>query len=652
MTLKGSTNEFPLDVLLRLLAETKKTGELALRGQKGEGALGLSEGRVVTAMYGDEKPIPALGFIWELGDVDFEFTPWNDSPPANLEGNLDENLKRADEYAKWRADVRSVIPHDNIRFRLSERAADQGAVTFTSDRWRVVMAVNTRPSVSELASNLHIDRDDALTTLAGLVRDGVIDTIDEPAPPPTSKPTPGPPPAAEMTSAPAYEPAPPPAPEPVAPETPSEDWTAALVRKAEAQAEPEPEAPRAEAPQSAPSIEPATAPPPPAPAPSSDAWSSITASPAPPEPAAPAPIPDWTSAPSAPAAQWTPTPVAPAAQDWNAVPAPAPAPEAPPPMAAPADWMSNPASQEPSPQPWAAAPAPPPDWTSTPVAPPPAPAQPEPSFTPPADTWGAPQPASETSPATNEWAPAQPAQPSASSDWGAPKSAEPQPIDDRLAALQGMFNTPAPAADTWTTPQAPSAPSAPAEDPRLAAMTAPPPAAPETTAQPNEWAPPPTVGAPQQKKGGLFGGLFGRKAAPASDSAVSGNGGGSRAGKLAAFSNALLAEYTSGSYGKGKVDERMPSLLMRVDEQADPIDRPLPVVDDRLDVQALERVQIAENQAVPYLATLVSTIYSDAEKAFGKDKAKRGYKAAQQQIFGADAAALSGPDIAGKLPKI
>ena len=91
---------------------------------------------------------------------------------------------------------------------------------------------------------------------------------------------------------------------------------------------------------------------------------------------------------------------------------------------------------------------------------------------------------------------------------------------------------------------------------------------------------------------------------------------------------------------------------MRVDEQADPIDRPLPVVDDRLDVQALERVSMPEQQAVPYLALLVSTIYADAEKVFGRDKAKRGYKAAQQGVFGADTSALGGPDLAGKLPKV
>ena len=121
---------------------------------------------------------------------------------------------------------------------------------------------------------------------------------------------------------------------------------------------------------------------------------------------------------------------------------------------------------------------------------------------------------------------------------------------------------------------------------------------------------------------------------------------------LAAFSNALLTEYNSGAYGKGKVDDRIPGLLMRVDEQADPIDKPLPVVDDRLDAQALERIALPEQQVVPYLAILISTIYGDAEKAFGRDKAKKGYKVAQQSVFGADASTLGGVDLAGKLPKV
>jgi hypothetical protein len=61
---------------------------------------------------------------------------------------------------------------------------------------------------------------------------------------------------------------------------------------------------------------------------------------------------------------------------------------------------------------------------------------------------------------------------------------------------------------------------------------------------------------------------------------------------------------------------------------------------------------VPEPQAVPYLALLVTQVYEDAERAFGRDKAKRGYRAAQQRVFGADASALAAPDVAGRLPKL
>ena len=621
MTLKGNTADFPLETVLRLLGETKKTGELTLRSEKGAGALGLAEGRVVTSVFGDEAPIPALGSIWDMGsDVDFEFTPWNDPPPANLEGELQDNLRKADEYKKWRESVRQVIPHDRMRFRLSERAAEQGAVTFTSDRWRVVLAVNGQRDVNGLAEHLKVDRDTALTTLAGLVRDGVIETIEPPeetsAPPAPSPPEPrtfAPPPSEPVTrppSEPLFVPPSEPAPPPAAPAPEPVDWTAALLEKRQQQ-------------QGAPSTEHGPEWTPPSPIPetqwtmpeSAEGWS-------PPEPLAPqepAPTYDtthdtWTPpAPPVETPQWSP-PAAENAPEWTPPVAPqAPQPEAPRGEAAEAPWT------------------PPveiaPEWTE----PTPAPAEPEPP---------APAPA----------------------------------FDDRLAALEGLFNSPPVAAPAptreWTTPTpapewTPPQPEAPAgtppasEDPRLAALTAPPPSPPPVfeskpapTAPSSEWAPPPPPEprAPERKKG-LFGGLFGGKREEAArGAAMTETAASSQAGLLASFSNALLNEYNSGHYGKGKVDDRIPSLLMRVDEQADPIDKPLPVVDDRLDVQALERVGLPETQAVPYLAMLVTTIYGDAEKAFGKDKARRGYKIALMHVTRGDMSVLSG--LAGKLPKI
>ena len=328
----------------------------------------------------------------------------------------------------------------------------------------------------------------------------------------------------------------------------------------------------------------------------------------------------------APAAEAAPAETAPEAPTWApAPPAPEPAPA---PAAEPQRWEAPAASLGQTPRQ---------DWEQPATAPNREWEQPQPDLR--ADLAAAldarmgapaPVPAKEA----NEWEP-EPAQPA--------PIAVPPAQDERLAALSGMFTEAQPA-------------PAPAEPPQAADLA-------RGADRISEWsrmasemqaAPAPA----EEKKKGLFGFL---KKDEAAKDATSGSAaatvsppasGVGRAGQLASFSNALLAEYNSGQYGKGRLDDRMANLLMRVDEQADPIDRPLPIVDDRIDAQALDRENMPEAQAVPYLAILASQIYEDAERTFGKDKAKRGYRAAQQQVFGTDASALTAPDVIGRLPRL
>jgi hypothetical protein len=263
-------------------------------------------------------------------------------------------------------------------------------------------------------------------------------------------------------------------------------------------------------------------------------------------------------------------------------------------------------------------------------------------------------------------------------DWerqpGQPAPQWPAPETDVRADLAAALDariSPSPAAEPETPPT---------QDERLAALSrvfAAEPAAPEVEAAPsatetarrpdriNEWSrmAPDVLAepAPEEKKKGLFG--FMKREEPAHDATAPMAASASlapsaaahavgRAGKLASLANAMLGEYNGGQYGKGRLDDRMANLLMRVDELADPIDRPLPIVDDRIDAQALDRENVPEKQAVPYLAILVSQIFEDAERTFGKDKAKKGYRAAQQQVFGSDLSSLTAPDVSGRLPKV
>jgi hypothetical protein len=679
MTLRGNVQDFPLRSVVDLLGQTKKTGELQVRAGDSVGALGIADGRVVTAVFGEEEPLIALGAIFALQGAEFEFTPWDDAPPANLDaGSIDELLGKADE-AKRRAEearrkaeeereaarkkaeaeaeaerkrieeLRTLIPTDDVPFRLSERAVLKGPVTLTAQEWRLVLAVNGERDLNAIATLLDLNNIAALTALAELVRDGIIETAPRPAPPVYEAPAPSAPAYGEppAPSAPAYE-APAydlstPSTHPYAPDEPIEPAPPAF----------EAETPTYEAPANAWA---------PAPTETSAEFASEPKAEVPPatqdwiSPDQAVPSEDWTATP--PAAP--PLPTSEVIPGWHTAPA-APVTEP--------EWI-KPQEVEPAPGmddrlsalSGIFGPAP-----SEPAAPPPA-ESPTSSWAPPAagsDHWGTPP---EPIPSAERWTkpPApEPAAPNTSDDpWGSPPAStstqrawSPPPSEPASAPDKDAWIAPPtpPAPSTWTAPAATSSTAAdpwgaPARpDSRAASFRVPEPSTPPV----EEWSPPPAA-PPEKKKRGLFG--FGReKPAPppvAGRPLPTAGVTGSRVGMIAALANTLIAEYNNGQYGKSRVEERIANLLMRVDEQADPIDRPLPIVDDRIDVEALEREQLAESQALPYLALLVTTIFADAEKAFGKDKAKKGYKAAQKSVLLGDASVLSSPELAGKLPRV
>ncbi|HET8567498.1 MAG TPA: DUF4388 domain-containing protein [Candidatus Limnocylindria bacterium] len=577
MTLRGSIASFPLETIVQLIAATAKTGQLDVRSGSEGGALGFADGRLVSAVAGNDVGDAALGAIFTIADGDFDFQPWGDAPGSNLTGDLNELLDRAVEQRDKIVADRTVIPDDRMRFRLSDRAAQSGEVRLSSDQWRTLLAVNGERDVNQIAGELNAGRLATLATLAELVRGGIIEVL-EPSPEPPAEP------------------------EPTGPSRGSETPTSSFGRAAAA---PPAETTRswdttqpAEPARARPDVEPMAPWQPPAEPESPRSWEEVRS-----EPIAPWQPP---AEPETPRSWDTPATDTP---PWDT---PATEPEMPRSWDTPAASWQPPATETPAPR-----------WEETPAAETPAPAS---------DKWWE-RPGSAAWERPTELAP-EPEAPAAPAFEPEPARA-PEPArdaDDRLSALSGLFGGAAqPAPPAWQPPPPPP----PAAEPVVAPLE-PRPAAPEEP----------------KKKGGLFGGLFRSKPeqpAPAAPSPIGATHVADRCGRLAAFANALLDEYNSGSYGKGRIDDRIANLLMRVDEQADPIDRPLPIVDDRIDASALDRAKMPDRQVAPYLALLVTQIYEDAERTFGKDKARQGYRNVRQQVLGGDTATL-GTDLS--LPRV
>jgi hypothetical protein len=758
VSLRGAVQHFPLDTVLLLLSETGKTGHLEVRGDEGGGSLAISGGRLVAAEFDDEHGTPALGEIFTVLRGDFQFLPADHIETEDLSGDLEELLRTAVAERERIAQVREVIPHERVRFRLSDRAARSGQIVLSPEQWRALLAADGDRDVVAVAERLGTSRLAAEDVLATLVRAGMIDTFEPVA-------------AGDQSPYRRLPPMPPIPPtsagEPVLLrgtvsdfpletivqllgatkktgriEVRSDDGPSVLgmadgrlvsATSGEEEGElalgsaftaPDGEfdfVPMSEGPQANLSGEidelldraatvrdrlvavRALIP-----SPRShftlsdratrqdnitltpDQWRALTKIDPQRDAAAVAEelhmrrLPTMMLIADLIRGGFVDVVPAEAERSWPYVErrrAPW-APSAPPPPltqmpAPPPEIVTAPAEAAPIPEPPPAA-----VETEAPIEETPVdqaaeeavaddrlaaltglfgPAQPAP---PPA-SWE-PPPAEPAAPATNEWTtatwetPAETAPAEEAPAAEAPAPEAPAEIDPRLAAFAwNAAPTPVEEAKVVAQPL-PGTMAAPIAQPLPGTIGAPvrtPSAAPVETRAAAPAPPPPVAAAPAApaaaepvpaKKKGLFG--FGAKPSAAEPAAPS--VGGSRSAQLATFANELVAGYNSGQYGKARVEDHMLSLLMRVDEQADPIDRPVPLANDRIDVDSIERGALPETQAVPYLALLVRQIYDDAERALGKDKAKRGFKDTRDRLFGKDPMLFQAPEVASRLPKV
>src|SRR4029077_15003826 len=151
---------------------------------------GCGGGRLVAGAAGEDVGEPALGAVFAVESGSFEFIPWGDAPAAELSGDLDQLLGKAVEERDRIVAMRKIIPDDRSRFRLSERAADKGNITLSSDQWRTLLAVNGERDVAGVADHLKAGKTVTRASLATLVEAGFVDVLEPaaeapPAPAPT-----------------------------------------------------------------------------------------------------------------------------------------------------------------------------------------------------------------------------------------------------------------------------------------------------------------------------------------------------------------------------------------------------------------------------------------------------------------------------------
>ena len=157
MALQGTLDTFALPDVLRLLATTRKTGRLLVRGNRGDGSVWIDSGSVVGADAASLASGSTAGeVIFELlrhteGSFTFDSdaSPTEVGAPAEVEPLL---LDAERLLAEWRS-IEAVVPSLDAWVMLSPELPGPEAL-IDAARWRTIVAVGGGTTVGSIGETL------------------------------------------------------------------------------------------------------------------------------------------------------------------------------------------------------------------------------------------------------------------------------------------------------------------------------------------------------------------------------------------------------------------------------------------------------------------------------------------------------------------
>jgi hypothetical protein len=174
MSFQGSISELPVPDIIQLVSVSGKTGMfLLLRGAE-RGSIYLRNGRIVHAEVdgvSGEEAVYALA-IWSTGD--FQFTPGKEIETVTIDKTntslLMEAARRLDE---WKVLARKIPGVEHIPV-LKPRDLGE-PVTLSPPEWNLVIRIDGRKTVEELARATSSNSFDTAKVLYGLVTSDLVD---------------------------------------------------------------------------------------------------------------------------------------------------------------------------------------------------------------------------------------------------------------------------------------------------------------------------------------------------------------------------------------------------------------------------------------------------------------------------------------------
>lgn len=175
MALQGTLDTFALPDVLRLLANTSKSGRLLVQGDDGNGSLYLDSGAIVggeTTFAPTDEGHEVLFELLRLGDGSFLFDPADTTNDPGEPAEVEAVIEAAESsHAEW-LDLSTVVPSLDVGVALADDLPDDSA-TVDRDRWKLIVGIGSGTTVRALGDDLELRELPILRSVRGLVDDGL-----------------------------------------------------------------------------------------------------------------------------------------------------------------------------------------------------------------------------------------------------------------------------------------------------------------------------------------------------------------------------------------------------------------------------------------------------------------------------------------------
>ena len=176
MSFQGSLRELQLPDIIQLVSTSGKTGKFFLTRDDERGSLYLKHGRIVHAEVAGLEGDEAVHVLASWNSGDFRFEPGVETDRVSIhKSNTHLLMEAAHQHDEWRVLSRKVPSLDSVP---TLAAPDAGRpVTLSPTEWSLIIRIDGRKSVRELAKESETSSFDVAKILYGLVTANLVEVL-------------------------------------------------------------------------------------------------------------------------------------------------------------------------------------------------------------------------------------------------------------------------------------------------------------------------------------------------------------------------------------------------------------------------------------------------------------------------------------------